>query len=278
MKIILLSLGIAAATTAIVINATPMTARTKPSTSELAASETSFRLAQGEMSRRLKVNWTPVAAAISAGDVAKARSAFETFLHAEPNANPAEYFGKRSEMAKFYMAHGDLQDAKDQLDFLLTPHTFDYEISPGRRARSYDFGSSDPDTILLWLQVAKDAPFSEKTAMLQTWANNYRTHHLAPGALPNMGPEATAEWAAGQLRYGSQNVAERREAVEHFRRATLLAPNSLDAAEKLAYALRSTSDIEGAKMAAIRASRLIDDPGKRSAYLYCFGVTKEIKP
>ncbi len=215
--------------------------------------------------------WRPVATAMAGGDLAAVRRAFTTYLASCPTSTPTLYNFRRPEVAKFYLAHGDRASAKAELDQVLS--AMDY----GRP----DPLASDPNAMMLWLQAASDAPAPERTAVLQRWATAYRAVGFSrPDALPELGPEALLEFTLGQYDLG--NHLRYNQAAEHFRRATILSPNSLVAAQGLADALRASGQKDEAKMAAIRASKLMDDPDNRFAYLASYGVTKEylekIKP
>lgn len=218
--------------------------------------------------RALRTNearaWQPVAVAMASGDVAATRRAFSTYLASCPAAMPTLYNFRRPEVAKFFVAHGDRADAKAELDHVLG----------GTDHGKPDSLATEPDTVALWLQVATDATPSERESVLKNWATAYRAIGFSkPGALPELGPEALLEYVQGQRDLG--NHLRYNEAAEHYRRATVLAPDSLVAAEGLADSLWRAGKKEEARQAAVRASKLMDNPNDRFAFLSSHGATKE---
>ncbi|HVT11335.1 MAG TPA: hypothetical protein VHE55_03635 [Fimbriimonadaceae bacterium] len=257
----LIVIGVCALGAGIAFVAMPVTATTKPRQAQLQAGK---KIVEGWEKHEAAL-WKPVEVAMSKGDIPAVKVAFAAY-------KSAKHFGyydptfpyERAGLAKFYYKRGDIADAKTEMDALTAPIT---------KTSKFYGGIEDADFMWIWLHIT-EAPQARKDELLNIWSDDYRSHSMKPGAYPELGPEALLEYVEGQYGIGGMPDGYK-AAAQHFERATMLAPNSLQAAQGLALALSFAGDKEGAKQAAIRASRLMMDSHAKSAFLRSYGVTKE---
>ncbi len=216
--------------------------------------------------------WERVRAAMDSGDTDRVHRDLAAFKAAGGQVGP-----DRVELGRFYLKKGDLREAKAVLDPVVDPFNLlgGDVTSPDARQRLRPIGEDDAEALTLWEKAAVNATESEKVAVHARWYAHCGTYGASPTILEDymLTPQALTEYDAGQWCMGSQRT--RAEAIEHYRAAVALAPRSLQAKEQLVAALQFTGRTREAKVIAVQAAKMADDPQVRDGILWGAKVTPD---
>ncbi len=249
--------------------------RSKPPRAELEATLARLKEASGVAGEAYEEHWHPVAEAMSSGDVNGARRALKLLVA----AGWTPTYNGRIELARFFLQAGGLPDAKQVLDPVvdlsnpvIDPVSVRAAASLGsplpRGKTPRPIQQCDAEAFSLWEKAATKAPESERNTVLTRWYAHCGTYGVRPTILETdkLTPRALTEFEAGMWCFGIRNTNA--EAVEHFRLAVALAPQSIEAKKQLVGALLFVGKSQEAKAVAVQAAKMTDDPAQRYGILW----------